>query len=215
VHVVGIVSGIPSAKKKRYSVRMGKRVPAGMTDQARRVYKALSARAKNAGRDGTLKSAPRYNPNPSVPTGQAITNREFHRLYHWLNELAIENDPLAYAALLQIWLNAHGIEWPAKVFASGSDLASRGRGRKWKNPPSTGKVEALRAKGMSWGQIAVELGIGAPRTNLARRLAGDRLRKMVSKRPSSVESLDEEVTELGLQMLGIMTPQEYRDLEQS
>jgi hypothetical protein len=206
---------------------MRKPVPLG--DQARHVSTALKKCQKElAEPDGLPKSADRFDPRPpsSGPTfnasrASAVTSGEFHRLKSWLNELADKKEHLAYAALLQIWLDAHEIEWPAKVFAPGNDLASRGRGQPRKDvalktkdgrPVPESDVKKLRARGVSLSDIGAELGFAKSQTPAARRRASDRLRKMLSRAAVSWSALDEVVTELGLKMLGMRTPQEGREI---
>jgi hypothetical protein len=177
-----------------------------MTDTARRVREALSKHLSTAGRNKLPKSVPDMMAN--IPN---LDEDRFYRLYHWLKEFTQKEDHLAYAALLQIWLNTCGLKWPKKVFAKGCDLESRGRGAPRRKDAFVQKVMALRSAGRSdaWiaGQLAQEFDQEKPSTKSRRTLA-DRLRK-VKNVPPSLGGLDEPVLALGLKMLGKLTPEEY------
>jgi hypothetical protein len=192
-----------------------------LTDQARRVNEALSnCFSELAGPGGELRAAPRL----TFPTISPLGDTEYSRLRSWLNKLAERKDALAYAALLQIWLNAHNIEWPQSVFAPGKDLTSGGRGSRGKGKlKDTGKsfeldhkkVLALKRSGKSYTEIAKELGIAQNRHKKTLRQAGDRIRKAMASTGYSVGSLDEEVVKQGLLMLDIHPPtqQELQELD--
>ena len=187
-----------------------------MTDQARRVSEALSKCFSDlATSDGALKTEGRSFRTPGVG------EHEFKRLCSWLNRLAKANDAVSYAALLQIWLNSHGIGWPPSVFASGKDLTSGGRGSRGKSKIHTGepfkvdrkRVRDLQNRGMSWPEIAVDLGLAKNKHKKTVRQAGERLRKALRPHLYPVGSLDDDVVALGLVMLGIHTPTDDEDYQ--
>ncbi len=211
MHRVGILSGIPAddpdwMAKRKSSVRL--------TDQARRVSETLSRRFNELANSQALpnsdvasEAAPETLSSLDAVTG--IDDEEYRRLRLWLNELASQNDPLAYAALLQIWLNVHNIEWPEKVFAPGKDLTSRGRGsRAKKEKIDYSRARRLKSEGKKWPEIARELRLA--RSDAGAKSAGDRLRKLLG-RGFLTESLDQDVIEHGLRMLGIPTEQDHQD----
>jgi DNA-binding CsgD family transcriptional regulator len=214
---VGILSGIPAYRRiARYPRGMAKRTKKRISDQARRVSNSLSkAFQALATSEGLPKSAgtgePKSDTLLSFDPVTGISDEEYRRLRLWLNELASEGDALAYAAVLQIWLNAHNIEWPKKVFAPGKDLTSRGRGSRLPGKSiDFSKAQRLRSQGKSLPQIARELGLAQNNTKAGRRKAADQLRKRLSRGFLS-EALDEEVIERGLRMLGITVPQDFHD----
>jgi hypothetical protein len=189
---------------------MGKRTPT-LNDQAKRVSTALSKCLDSlAEQDGSPKSAapfPNRDDNAFSPAS-SFCEQKLYRLSCWLNELAIREEHLAYAALLQVWLHVQDIEWPAKVFAPGKDLASRGRGRR-RVPRPDPEIFQSRATQKSWTAIAAESEPRKPKAKAARRKAGDKLRKQVS-RPPVFAALDDVVLDLGLTMLGVMSSGEKR-----
>jgi len=218
---VGILLGIPQALdscilEQAILKEMEDRTDGKLTDQARRVSEALGrcfsklARADGGSKKGRFLAL------------STITDEQYDRLYFWLNKLATEQEPLAYAAVLQIWLHAHRIKWPPNVFAPGKDLTSPGRGARGKGKVQrTGKVVKLDYKkirdlqksGKSNPEIAVALGIAENQTKQARRRAAERLRKALRGTSYSIGSLDEEMVERGRLMLGIPPPREPSEQE--
>jgi hypothetical protein len=92
-------------------------------------------------------SAPRFGRLPLV------SNNELLRLKAWLTEVADAYNPTCFSALLQVWLDSHGIAWPRGVFKEdlalpGSGLIASELGR---------EAHRLREKGKSWGWIAERL----------------------------------------------------------
>jgi hypothetical protein len=138
-----------------------------MSDQPKRKLDAKSQKildklkACNAELGG-----PGYKPNGfedehDLPLGQPparrfgrlplVSNNEFLRLKAWLTEVA--DDPTCFSALLQVWLDSHGIDWPRDVFEE--DLATHGSGL---IASELGReAHRLRQKGKSWGWIAEKL----------------------------------------------------------
>ena len=89
----------------------------------------------------------RVVPKPEKPTFLAPPSSkpaEFVRLKTWLNHMAENNppEPIAYSALLQVWLAASGIEWPEDVFTR--DYARKGSGQKPGKTHYTGHAIAER-----------------------------------------------------------------------
>jgi hypothetical protein len=113
---------------------------------------------------------------------------------------------------LQMWLSAHGIVWPKNVFASGKDLASKGRGRAWKPSVDLDRVQQLQQAGKSLPSIAKDLELAKPRTKKEQRQEGDKLRKRVKKAATQgppFDALDNPINDLGRRMLGMVTYEEY------
>ena len=97
-----------------------------------------------ASRDGAPGRTHRFAVPPQVPDDQ------FRRLKAWLTELSEANKEVAFSTLLQVWLDAHGIAWPAGVFKL--DLATHGSGLL---PSALGREAAtLRTEGKTWGEMA-------------------------------------------------------------
>jgi hypothetical protein len=92
--------------------------------------------------------------------------QSFDRLAEWLREFQKEAyrrgassirppDPLAFSALLQIWLDAWGIAWPREVFVQ--DLASPGRGRPNKSNLGWKARFLYKPKVFGWKKVARKL----------------------------------------------------------
>jgi hypothetical protein len=178
-----------------------------LTDQARRVDEAIERCFRElAGPDGLPKQIPEtggfykitFDQNPPLDV-------DLHRLVSWLNVLAEKNEDLAYASLLQILLDLHGVRWPDGVFTKGHDLSSQGRGAPWKclTVSEVKEIEKLQSEGKTWAAIAVHLGHVLEKAPLKeRRRAGERLRKLPHEVDRPFDSLHPCVTDKGLQMLG-------------
>ena len=101
-----------------------------------------------------------------------VGDEEYWRLKGWLTELAEADKPVAFSAVLQVWLDIHGIAWPAGIFKT--DTATYGSGI---FPSELGREAArLHAQFKNWGEVAKRLIPGECKTPANRRRASDKVR---------------------------------------
>lgn len=136
-----------------------------------------------------------------TPAGSSRPS-EFFRLKTWLNHMAESDppEPVAYSALLQVWLAASGIEWPADVF--NKDYARAGSGRPAGETHSIGRTicEQLDGRKPHWGELGQEYFKGTKN----RKKAADKARLAVrtfieSTRFAQID--DREIAEAAYAML--------------
>ena len=144
-----------------------------------------------------------------------VGDEEYFRFKGWLTELAEFDKPTAFSAVLEVWLDAHGIAWPKGVFTP--DLATFGSG-----VPPRGLGPAarrLRDQGKTWGKVAQQLLPNKCKTPEGRRKASAKVRLAADAHRKGVRRelpIDGTVAALVWKMLAV-TPerileQEYRDM---
>lgn len=149
---------------------------------------------------------------PTVPVDE-----EFLRLKRWLLEFVAAGDVESYAALLQVWLVAHGIPWLPGIFPDKLDFSLPPKsGRPRKSDEFAVEARDKRAQGRKWIDQAREKSSPEDlqreaRYSLAKqdmKKKADRIRKAASRyRPGIYQTLQR----LGHEMLGTPLPADLQD----
>ena len=147
-----------------------------------------------------------------------VGDEEYFRLKGWLTSLAEADRPVAFSAVLQVWLDVHGIGWPGGVFKT--DTATYGSGVL---PSELGREAArLRALGKTSGEIAQKLIPEDCETPQDRERASDRVRLAAEAFKNGVrreKPIEGTVAALVWRMLAVrperILEKQYRDLRDS
>jgi hypothetical protein len=189
---------------------MSKQGTARWDKNSEKIYDTLKTALNKLGQpDGRVKGGKaQRSPSSSkcqfIPAS-AILDDEFIRLREWLNTLEELGHDTAYSALLQIWLDHHGIHWPGKVFTA--DMAKAGRGRKVTagDEEKRRHCSELRSEGMDWPAIG-EAVFGKATTPTEKARLGIKARdyaKTYNERVERQSPLEPRVSDLGYKMLGL------------
>jgi hypothetical protein len=171
-------------------------------DAATRLKHYLDTASDGSGRppghEKAWKNEPTDGAFAKVP---AITPEEFLRLKFWLQEFIYLDDAESYAALLQVWLSAHGIPWPTRLFSKRLDYSLPGAGRPPNNSDLGWEAKQSRAEGDKWKDVSKKHAPPRYQIPSVQKKAADRVRRAAERYNPRI---DLALKQLGHEMLGTM-----------